>query len=160
MLAKYLWLHLAQFHKRGQDSFGLVQSLDRRLCYTKKVLLDSSVERPDRIETCNQEEPLLEHSDTRLLAGTKLLPLQNCSTSSIHDLTDILVTDCLEMFAPQTHKLEWPTKHPVFLQVLQRFCETDRQQCFEPRVTARIAVLAISNCARILFSSNMSRLIL
>src|ERR1700730_8887000 len=111
-------------HKRGQDSFGLVQSLDRRLCYTKKVLLDSSVERPDRIETCNQEEPLLEHSDTRLLAGTKLLLHQNCSTSSIHDLTDILVVDCLEMFAPQTHKLEWPTKALVPLRVRLRFCDT------------------------------------
>src|SRR3979490_1387436 len=75
MLAKCPWLRPAQVQKRDQDSFGLVQTLDWRLCYTKKVLLDSSVERPDRIETCNQEEPLLEHSDTRLLAGSKLPPL-------------------------------------------------------------------------------------
>src|ERR1700730_6322465 len=126
-------------HKRGQDSFGLVQSLDRRLCYTKKVLLDSSVERPDRIETCNQEEPLLEHSDTRLLAGTKLLPHQNCSTSSIHDLTDILVADCLEMFAPQTHKLEWPTKALAQLESghLDQMCQVFRNSTINPSLRTR-----------------------
>src|SRR5260370_17646877 len=66
------------------------------------------------------------HIDTRLLAVTKLTPLQNYSTSSMHDLTDISVVDCLEMFEPQTHRLEWLTKDLVFLRGRQRFCGAGR----------------------------------